>query len=577
MIAETESTMWDMPGAECLWVDVGEIREAVGRFLNGGMSEDAFRHFRVMRGIYSQRQPGVHMVRIRVPLGHLTAPQLRRLSELCETYGSGKVHVTTRQDVQMYFVPTADVPSVVAGLAEVGLTTRESGGSATRNVTVCSLAGVCPNQNLDVIPLAEQVGRHFLRHPLVQDLPRKFKIAFSGCERDCAMAGVNDTGFIANPDGKGFRMLVAGGLGATPQAAVLLDENLPYGEVLPMAEAVVRAFDRLGDRTDRKKARLKHVARRLGANVLAREIAMERALLNSEIPRTEDAVTEDSALAPRPAEESVSGPPGVSYAVWRWHAVLEQRQTGFYAVRVFTPRGDLSAWQLLTLADAMEQFSSGTIRTTVGQGVILLWVPEENLPAVYRYFASAGLAEPYAGSIADVVTCPAAATCRLGVTRATDAGDTLSEILKPLALDEDLQFASVKVSGCPNSCGHHHLATIGLHGAAATVNGRKVPCYQILIGGGAADGVAFARPLVKVPARRIRAAVLCLIALCRQYRADDETLTAFFRRVDLAWLRNEIIDLTDMAPWPGEGEDFFTDIGDTEPFRITTADSECSA
>lgn len=572
---------WQKPDSvsDVLWQDVLEVRDAFGAYLQGQMPESDFRRFRLLRGIYGQRQPGVNMVRVKLPLGRVTAGQLRCLAEIGRRFANGKAHITTRQDIQFHFVPTLRVPEMIARLAEANLTTREACGNTVRNVTACALAGVCPHEHFDVTPYALAVSGYFLRHPLVQNLPRKFKIAFSGCEKDCALAGINDIGLVAvsredaAANGKGFRMMVGGGLGPTPEVAHPLQEFVPADELIPLCEAVLRVFDQHGERRNRNRARLKFLIRRIGMEPLAEYVAQEREKLPARHPIAE--ITPDTFPAAMPGRTTAEVPSG--FEQWQARNVATQKQGGYYAVTAFAPKGDLTADQLAALADAANRFGNGTARTTHDQNIVLPWVHELLLPAVYAFLQAVGLAEPYAGTVADVVSCPAAASCRLGITRAKDLADQLIALAKPLAEEEDLRDVSIKLSGCPNSCGQHYLGTIGLHGAAATVDGQKAPCYQVLVGGRGKGGVILARPLARVPARRIPEVVRRLIAVYRQHRAEGESLHGFFRRADTAWLSAQVSDLAEMSVYPGEEANFFIDIGDTRPFKIETGEGECAA
>jgi sulfite reductase beta subunit-like hemoprotein len=572
---------WHKPDSvsDVLWRDVLEIRDAFSAYLQGQMPESDFRRFRLLRGIYGQRQPDVNMVRVKLPLGRLTAEQLRCLAEVGQRFAQGKAHITTRQDIQFHFVPTLQVPEMIAWLAGANLTTREACGNTVRNVTACALAGVCPQENFDVTPYALAVSRYFLRHPLVQNLPRKFKIAFSGCEKDCALAGINDIGLIAASqedaaaNGKGFRMMVGGGLGPTPELAHSLQAFVPAEELIPWCEAVLRVFDQHGERRNRNRARLKFLLRRIGMEALAEYTTQERKKLPAQHPIEE--MASDAFPAKTSAHPYAETLP--NFDRWKARNVTAQKQRGYYVVTAFVPKGDLTADQLCTLAEAADRFGNGTARTTHEQNIVLPWIQESLLPAVHTFLQAAGLAEPYAGTVADVVSCPAAASCRLGITRAKDLADQLIVLAKPLAEEEDLQNVSIKMSGCPNSCGQHHLGTFGFHGAAATVDGQKVPCYQVLVGGQGKGGVTLARPLARVPARRIPELVRRLISVYRQHRAEGESLYAFFHRADATWLSKQVSDLAEMSVRLGEEANFFIDIGDTRPFKIETGEGECAA
>lgn len=571
---------------EELWQDVLSIYDTLSDYLRGLIPEDQFRRFRLLRGIYGQRQPGVQMVRVKIPLGRLKSHQLKRMGELSKEYGNGRLHITTRQDIQFHFVPLERVPELVAHLAYEGLTTREACGNTVRNVTACPLAGLCPEEHFDVTPYARAVSRYFLRHPLVQNLPRKFKIAFSGCEKDCAVGWINDIGFIASskcgvPGGKGFRMVVGGGLGPTPEVAHPLREYVPIDEVIPLCEAVLRVFDQYGERRNRTRARLKFLIRRIGMKLFADYVALERAQLPERHPIEEGSPETFPSPSSAPFVNSALEMPGFSpngtFKRWLRHSVTRQKQEGFCVVTVFVPKGDLTADQAIALADVSDRYGKGLLRTTISQNLLIPWVEEVQLSSLYQALEKIGLGEPYAHTLADVVSCPAASTCRLGVTRAKNLADLLMEVLKPMAEDEDLQDVTVKMSGCPNACGQHYLGTIGFHGAAASTENQKVPCYQVLIGGRGPGGITLGRKFIRVPAHRVPELVLRLITLYRQHREEGESLYDFFWRANSTWLTHQVKDLADMQVKPGEEDRFFCDIGETEPFKVEVGEGECAA
>ena len=571
--------------------DVTELVDTLGRFERGEIDADAWRAFHLVRGVYPQRDGEGHMLRVKVPEGALTAPQLVAIADVAERFSRGFGHVTTRQNVQLHFVARADLPAAVARLAEAGITTREACGNAVRNVTLCAWAGVAPDETFDPTPYAEAVTRHFLRHPLASSLPRKFKIAFEGCARDHAALGIQDLGFraIVREGRRGFRVNVAGGTATVPVSGAVLFDFLPAAEVISLAEAVLRLFHARGNRADRSKARLKFLVKTLGwegfrAAVFEAlgEVRAEggvRLPFEPEQPPVEEAPSWPRPEAPSPAAIAARGAAGVvqgpgllpvpaapsPFASWRKTNVRRQRQPGYAAVSVTLPLGDVTGTQLRVLAELAQAHGDGQARLTEDQDLVLRWVPEAELPALHAALAAAGLALDGAHGIADVTSCPGAETCRLAVTESRGLGRALAAHLResPLAaLAPDLEL---KVSGCPNGCGRHHVAGIGFQGSARKLDGRALPQYFVLVGGGVDDaGARFGRLAAKIPARRVTAALDRLLELYGRERQEGETAAAFFARVDITPARAALADLAELAPENAQPNDFL-DLTGSEP------------
>ncbi|HXV68889.1 MAG TPA: nitrite/sulfite reductase, partial [Nitrospira sp.] len=397
------------------------------RVMAGGVSSDLFRPFRLQHGIYGQRQPGVQMVRIKIPFGGISSNQLRRVADLADRYATGVGHVTTRQDIQMHFVELKDVPTIMRGLAEVGLTTREACANTVRNVTACHLAGVCRGEVFDVTPYAKTVAYHLLRNPLNQSLPRKFKIAFSGCAHDCALTPIHDIGLLAvkRPDGAiGFRMVAGGGLGAAPRIAQVLREFTPMDALIPSIEAVIKVFDTLGNRKNRNKARMKFVIEKLGFEEFKRrwEAAyseMGYALLNSAngpLALLQHADEPPALLMPA-RNGSAGGPPHGNGAarrpadetpidMWKRTNVVAQKQDGYVTAAIKLFMGDITAEQMLFVADLAERYSNGNLRTTINQNLVIRWIPEHRVDELYGDLVSRNLADPGAELVEDIIACP---------------------------------------------------------------------------------------------------------------------------------------------------------------------------
>ncbi len=570
--------------------EVARLRELIEQRRQGSIDEVDFRRFRVLNGVYGIRgQPDVHMLRVRIPGGALTAGQLDGLGAIAEEFAGGLGHLTTRQDVQFHGVALAAVPEVLERLATLGLTTREAGGNIVRNVTACPLAGVCAQEAFDVTPHAAALAAHLLRNPACQALPRKFKIAFSGCSRDCALAAIHDLGAVAVPRGTeiGFQVYVGGGLGSAPQAAQLLEAFTSANDLVLTVVAVVRVFDRLGNRQNRSRARLKFVVKDLGIEWFRELVSAERKVLWAAWPGALPlAITAADIAADGLAVDwpwTAPEDPSADERRWLVTNVVRQRQAGHLAAYVTVPGGDLTSEQFRLLAELLRTFPGLELRTTATQNVVLRWAAPGWLPVIYSRLAQAGLGRAGVHGPSDVLGCPGADTCNLALTKshrqALELGRQLYERVGAAELDE-LAGVTLKVSGCPNACGHHHVASIGLYGASRRINGRQVPCYQLLLGGGVAAGTAtFGRPVLRVPARRAPEAILRLINHYRSRRAEGQGFDAWWRAdpdghaTTVAAL---LSDLVDLPPFETSPELYF-DWGDEAEFKVQVGQGECAA
>lgn len=587
--------------------DIDEFVETLGRFERGEMPPDEWRRFRLVRGTYGQRQDGVQMMRIKIPQGILTASQLRALSTVSARYSRGFGHVTTRQNVQFHFVLLQDAEAVMRDLAEEGMTTREACGNSVRNITGCPYTGISEDEVFDVTPYAEAMTRYFLRHPLSGVLPRKFKIAFEGCGTDHALTCIHDIGWRARiVDGvRGFRVTIAGGTSILPVSGYELYDFLPVEEMLNVAEAVVRVFHRFGDYKHPQRNRMKFTVKSLGwdgfkarcEEALAefRQQGGARLPFDAEAVQAEQAPNWERAEAPTlqavaaTAATPVTGPgilPGTvrlqaladTYLRWLRSNVKPQRQTGYVHVTVRLLLGDFTAGQMRVLADLAEAYADGTVRLTVEQNVLYRWVRKEAVDAFYQRLAAAGLNSPDALTLSDVVSCPGAESCRLAVTQSRGLGRVLTEHLsgRPDLVDL-VPSGNIKISGCPNGCGQHHIASIGFQGSVRKVGGRAIPQYFVLVGGGAADDRGyFGKVVSKVPVNRLTDAVDRLLGLYREQRQGDEDLGAFFRRIPPATATERLKDLADLLPAEVNPSDYI-DLGETQAFAPEVMDGECSA
>ncbi|MCS6971077.1 MAG: nitrite/sulfite reductase [Planctomycetota bacterium] len=489
-----------------------------------------FKPFRLVHGVYGQRQGGFNqMVRIKLAYGKVTPQQLRVLAAASERFTNGIVHITTRQAVQLHFVQLDDTPALLRMVEEAGLTTREACGNAIRNVVASPNAGTLVDEPFAIEPYAEAIFRHFLRGPRSSTLPRKFKIGMSGSDRDpLQQVNIQDIGITALVrDGQpGFRIVAGGGLGSLPVAPCLVAPFVPREDLIPWCEAIVRVHHKHGDRQNRARARLKFVLKARGEDGFRALIAEELAGVRAE--GIAGRVLPDALPPPQPTPiPPAEGEEGR----WRRHNCRPHREAGLAVVSVCVPRGDLSAAQLRALADLAEQLSAGDVRTTNDQNLLLRRVPIGKLEAVYRALGELDLARP-AHVFTDVVSCPGASTCQLGITLSKNLARELEQRLAACGIDPLCIGGRINISGCPNSCGQHHIGTIGLHGAAAKIGDRLVPHYLLLVGG-ADEGarVHHAIPICRIPARKV---VEVIGELARWYLAErrgpDESFSAWLRR-----------------------------------------------
>ncbi len=530
------------------------------------------------------------MQRIKIPFGKLGSAQLLVLAELAEEYSDQILHVTTRQDIQLHFVHIEDTPDIMRRLAAVGITTREACGNSVRNVTACPRSGVCRDEVFDVTPYAHAVAYFLLGHEAGQDMGRKFKIAFSGCwQHACGLTGFHDIGCVARErvrEGKrqrGFEMYVGGGLGPVPQAAELLDGFVPEEELLPVAEAICRVFARMGERANRSRARLKFLVKKVGIEWFRQLVAAERERLSPD-PRWTEFLTRLHAH-----DETPSRPPGAglrvpdsatdAYARWRASNVYPQRQLGYSAVTIKLPLGDFTPGQARRIVETMARHTGDTLRTTVEQNLLLRWVSDDDLPAVYRALVDAGLAEPGAGQISDVTSCPGTDTCKLGISSSRGLA---RELRKHLALAEsqlprEVRELHIKCSGCFNSCGQHHAADIGFLGVSRSVEGRRVPHFQLVVGGQWRENArTFGLAIGAVPSKRVPEVVTRLTRAYSAQRLADETFQAWIRRVGRKEVKALVADLTQVPAFEVDPSQY-SDWGD--PRVYTTGDQgvgECA-
>ena len=528
------------------------------------------------------------MQRIKIPFGGLTPDQMDVLADLSEEYSDGILHVTTRQDFQLHFVHIEDTPSLMRRLAATGITTREACGNSVRNVTACPLAGVCRDEVFDVTPYAKSCSRFLLGHPDVQDFGRKFKIAFSGCkEHACGLVTMHDMGGIAvkrMEDGKerrGFELYVGGGLGAVPHQAKLFDSFLPEEELFPTAQAISRVFARLGEKQIRSRARIKFLVAKLGIDEFRRLVLEERKVM-PEDPRWMAYLPEVRKYQEKPLKKSISlngqeRPEG--FEQWYDTNVYHQRQEGYGVATINLPLGDLSAWQIRELADLARRFTGENVRITVEQNILFRWVSESDLPDLYRELQRLGLSDPGAGSIVDITACPGTDTCKLGIASSRGlAGEIRTRLATKFSeIDEAVKNLRVKISGCFNSCGQHHISDIGFYGTSRTINGRKVAHFQVLLGGKWEENAAsYGLAIGSVPAKRVPEALDRITERYLKERKNGESFQDFVRHIGKKELRDSIEDLMTVPPYE-QDPSYYTDWGDPREFTIgDMAAGECA-
>jgi sulfite reductase beta subunit-like hemoprotein len=584
MSAPTLTEVEERHSREAIEAEIVRFEERIRDLQSGAITAEQFRPFRLKHGTYGQRQPGFQMLRIKVAAGVLKPAQLRVLADIADNYSTGRGHLTTRENVQFHFVKLENVGGAMRLLADAGLTTREACGNTVRNVTACPVAGICPGEAFDVTPYALGVSRYLLRHPDFHDLPRKFKIAFSGCEDDgaCAVAGIHDVGLIAQVRGsngtahRGFKVLVGGGLGSLPTEAAVLTDFLPEEELLPTVEAILRVFTETGNRKNKLMARMKFVLRAKGIEEFRRLVAAKRKV--SQAPAetfTVPTPIKPSLVTIAPlsstAAESQTDP---EYDRWAEHNLMSQRQAGYGAVWLKLSAGTLLSNQMRGLADVLEKNELTGVRIAVNQDLVIPWVPFDRVRAVYDELRTLDLATPGARTISDVTGCPGATTCNLGITRSLTLADVLSRELEGYS-DPEIQKLRIKISGCPNSCGHHHIADIGFYGNVRKIGEKQAPYYQLLLGGKVnADGVRFGRQIMSVPARPIPAIIRELLAFYQTDRQAAETFSAWVSRTPDKTIKDRLLPLAEVT---ATSEDIFVDWGDTETYSLKLGRGECVA
>ena len=576
--------------------DIDKFIEMLERNRAGDLSDEVFRVFRLNNGIYGQRQGGTNqMVRVKVPYGSIRPEQLEMIGWLVDNYSRGWGHITTRQNIQFHYVQLDQIPEVLEHLASVGLTTREACGDTVRNVQGCHLAGACPHEKLDITPWAEAAYRHFVRNPISQRLPRKFKINFSGCESDCGQAMFNDVGVIGavrqGADGtpeSGFRVFIAGGLGTTPHPALALEDFTAREDLLPTIEACLRVFDQAGNRDNKLRARMKWLVDTLGFEEVQRRVFAQRKFLVAStswpggIPTEVQVDGDDPAGAGDPDTITAigQGTPvsigiGTEYERWDRANVVRGTADGTVSLYAQAPLGDITGDQFRALAH-LQRALGADVRLTNRQNVVFRGLHPDDLPLVYDRLNAIGMARPGAELARDVVACPGSDTCNLAVTQSRGLGHAIGERLEEEGL-ADVGGVRINISGCPNSCGQHHASDIGFMGAERRANGRSAPGYQMLLGGYIGqEQMHFGAKALRLPARNAPEATARVIRRFTEERQAGEKFRDWMQRAGGA--RAVAEGLKDLDEFPAYEADpsFYVDFDETSPYTVETGASECA-
>src|SRR3989338_5505082 len=530
--------------------EIDRFEQAIQAFNAGSLDLDRMTAVRLQHGVYGQRQAGLHMLRIKVPGGRLTPDQLDAVADVVETYSQkGIAHITTRQSIQTHFVPLDSTPAAMRRLAQVGMTTREACSNTVRNITACSLSGVCPREHVDVTQHLDGVVKHFLRNPLNQQLPRKFKISFSACESDCAQAMLHDCGVVAvNKDGQhGFMVRAAGGLGHKPREAIVVEEFIPEHELLFAIEALVTLHNKYSDRTRRAKSRIKFLVERFGVDGF-------REKYREEFERTRQALAGQPPLTGEWRAQTDGQAPGQGAP----RKLLAQHQAGPFVLPLALPIGDITPKQLRGIAALLRAHGLGEIRTSQDQNLTIFNVPQATVAALRDGLAALGLREPVAGD--NVVACPGSSTCRLGITASMLAAPELSGGRADL---------NIRVSGCHNGCAQPETGDIGIYGEGKRLHGKLVPHYQIYFAGSGmagndTKGGALALKGPAIPVVRIKKAIERVQE--EHLASGEKSFFTWARAREEGYFKQLLADLAEVKA--RDLQSVMRDFGDADDFRV---------
>ncbi|HSA59946.1 MAG TPA: nitrite reductase [bacterium] len=557
--------------------EIDRYEAMVKKFRAGEITQDTFQRFRLQHGVYGQRQDNVQMIRIKIPLGMLTAEQIDCIAELAETIAHDNGHLTTRQDIQIHYVKLENTPMLMRKLAAVGLTTREACGNTVRNVTCSPGAGVDPDEVFDVTPYARGVAYHLLRNPINQNLPRKFKIAFDGGGRITALPMLHDLGVVAKIENgtRGWKVFVGGGLGSSPRIAKVLHEFLPVEELIPWTHAVLQVFDRHGERKIRSKARIKFLIDKWGFEKFKDEVTKERTSIRVD-PAWNDYLKHLSDWEEKPPVVDDKKIPKASesaeFLAWKKTNVTPQKQKGYSMAEIRLTTGDMNPRQMRAFSDILRRYAGGKCRNFVHQNFLIRWVRDQDLPALYEELKKIGFAKTDPQTIYDVLACPGTDTCRLGISSSMGLARELERRLyaedgKVSAVARDVV---IKISGCPNSCGQHHIANIGLHGGAFPMDGKTMPAFMLFIGGNPGRDMVVAQLTTQIPSKNVPDAVIRLVSHYADNRKPGEAFNDFYGKLGKEGVINLLTQEPDLlkAHTFQERPDLYTDWEDKQEFAL---------
>ena len=562
--------------------DILELERKIRLFKEGQVDEERFRSLRLARGVYGQRQLGVQMVRIKIPYGKVTSEQLHRIADVSDEYSRGRLHITTRQDIQIHYVSLDRTPELWAQLEKDDITLREACGNAVRNVTASETAGIDPNEPFDITPYAHATFQFFLRNPICQEMGRKFKMSFSSTDDDTALSFMHDLGFIAktkkigDTEVKGFKVLLAGGLGSQPRHADVMYEFLETDLLIPTIEGVLRVFDRFGERSKRAKARLKFLVKDLGLDGFLTLVENEkRALAYQSYPIDtsdfESEITFESTEVPTVQIDNQQ-----DFDLWKSTNVIKQKQEGLFAVGIKVHLGDFYTDKARKLADLIKQYAANELRFTLRQNILIRHVREEFLPFFYTELQKLGFAEAGYDSIADITACPGTDTCNLGISSSTGIAVELERVLKA----EYPQYISnkdvtIKISGCMNACGQHNMAHIGFQGMSIKSGNLVAPALQVLLGGGVlGNGEGrFSDKVIKVPSKRGPESLRLLLNDFDTNKNTEESFLSYYDRQGKTYFYDLLKHLSDTTNLV---EDDFIDWGHDKNYVKAIGVGECA-
>lgn len=562
--------------------DIIELANKIAQFKEGKLDEEKFRSLRLARGVYGQRQPGVQMIRIKIPYGKMTGKQLLRICEVTDEYSRGKMHTTTRQDIQIHYVSLDRTPELWAELEQDNITLREACGNAVRNVTASIDAGINANEPFDVSPYAHQIFEFFLRNPIGQELGRKFKISLSGTEEDNAFSFMHDVGLIAKiKDGvRGFKVMVGGGLGAQPYLAQVAYEFIPVNKVIPFIEASIRLFDRHGERANRAKARIKYLIADWGIEGFKEKIDDLRPSLSHQTFELKESVPE-TVSTPNPnylTAPAVTIEDEAAYQNWLSTNVKDQKQDGYKMVYIRLTSGDFMTKEGRKLVELVKGYAADDIRISINQGLQLRYVQPESLAYVYTQLKELGMVQPGFDSTNDVTACPGTTTCNLGISDSTYVAIEMEKFMeenhKDLIHNQDIK---IKISGCMNSCGQHSLAQIGFHGSTLKdkATNRILPALQVLLGGGVTSdgGGRISDKVIKIPSKR---ALVVLDTIFNDYKSnktEGEKFNSYYDRTGKIYFYDLLKPLADLSDIKDAD---FVDWGSNDAYVKAIGTGECA-